>query len=125
VLARLPRPVRDVAQPYAPAGTPDVLVRLCGDLGKGPETIKGGPCFVFPPRLGNTPASPLPVIVSDAPGSAAARRLDRPDTRSGSSTAGLERPFLLSLPRAGRGPFGSAGISGAVRSHIASVISDR
>ncbi|KUF18248.1 GNAT family N-acetyltransferase [Streptomyces silvensis] len=71
-------------QPYAPATPPNVLLQLCERLGREPEAVEGGPCFVFPPSPADAPAATVPdaagvgVIVSDPPGRAAARRLARP-----------------------------------------------
>lgn len=66
-------------QEYAPGETPRVLVHLSAALGRGADAIEGGPCFVFPEQLAASAPEPLPVIVSDAAGRAAARRLIRPD----------------------------------------------
>jgi RimJ/RimL family protein N-acetyltransferase len=41
--------------------------------------VAGGPSFVFPETVARYQDAPLPIIVSDAAGLAAARRLTRPD----------------------------------------------
>lgn len=64
-------------QDYAPGERPDVLVRLAEALGGG-AALEGGPSYVFPERLAAVRPSPLPLIVSDAAGRSAARRLVRP-----------------------------------------------
>ncbi|MFD6431839.1 GNAT family N-acetyltransferase [Streptomyces venezuelae] len=72
----------DVAeQAYAPGEPPDVLVRIaaaCTAAGD-PVTVRGGPCFTFPDRLGAHFPSPLPLLLSDAEGRYAAQELTRPD----------------------------------------------
>ncbi|MEU6990483.1 GNAT family N-acetyltransferase [Streptomyces sp. NPDC046465] len=68
-------------QRYAPGEPPDILVRLAAArAGAGdPAELRGGPCFTFPPRPADDFPWPLPLLLSDAEGRRAARRLTRPD----------------------------------------------
>ncbi|MEU6819193.1 GNAT family N-acetyltransferase [Streptomyces atriruber] len=71
----------DAGQAYAPGEPPEVLVRIaaaCAAAGD-PASLRGGPCFTFPERLGADFPSPLPLLLSDAEGRSAARELARPD----------------------------------------------
>ncbi|MET8684369.1 GNAT family N-acetyltransferase [Streptomyces sp. NPDC004732] len=71
----------DMGQAYAPGEPPDVLVRIsaaCTAAGDR-ASLRGGPCFTFPERLAADFPSPLPLLLSDAEGRAAARELTRPD----------------------------------------------
>ncbi|QEU96478.1 GNAT family N-acetyltransferase [Streptomyces kanamyceticus] len=69
------------AQPYAPGETPVVLTRIAAALQTPgePVGVQGGPCFTFPDRLATHRPAPFPLLVSDAEGRGAARKLRRPD----------------------------------------------
>jgi RimJ/RimL family protein N-acetyltransferase len=69
-----------------PAYAPDVVPAVIADLAtriRVPNTISGGPSFVFPDnpaRPATAPPAPLPVLVPDADGLRRAARLRRPAT---------------------------------------------
>ncbi|WP_055563523.1 hypothetical protein [Streptomyces atriruber] len=54
------------------------IAAACAAAGD-PASLRGGPCFTFPERLGADFPSPLPLLLSDAEGRSAARELARPD----------------------------------------------
>ncbi|GAA2102536.1 hypothetical protein GCM10009801_76650 [Streptomyces albiaxialis] len=106
----VPPPPRPAAGPEAqgdasPGEPPAVLLRLAASLGapsggSRPVTVEGGPSFVFPGRLPDPPAPPLPLLVSDAEGRREAQRLRRPGN--------WEEDEWAELIRGGLGPWAMA-----------------
>lgn len=76
-----PGDLGEAVQAYAPGEPPGVLVRIAAACAVAcdPASLRGGPCFTFPERLGADFPSPLPLLLADAEGRSAARELARPD----------------------------------------------
>ncbi|MEV7198221.1 GNAT family N-acetyltransferase [Streptomyces sp. NPDC093510] len=68
-------------QPYVPGGPPEILVRIAATrtAAGDPVSVRGGPSFTFPDHLAGAWSAPLPLLLSDTEGRAAARELTRPD----------------------------------------------